>query len=225
MGQGDAAAGEATLKVFPADYRTVLEGLNADALQLEAELSGQGCAAPDGTAQQAYYNAHKSDFRSVCLAHILVGTEAEADQLYAQLQAGANFADLAKANSTDSTAPQGGDLGCATKGSLVPEFDSAAFGAAPGVVTKPVQTQFGWHLILVDHFVDETFEQAQNIVERAMQSAASDALNEWLSTATGDAKVTVSSRYGKWDDSTNSVVARSAASDSTTTTAVGTIGP
>ena len=80
-------------------------------------------------------------------AHILVATEEEAKKLKAEIDAGADFAELAKAHSTDGAAANGGDLGWFGRGQLVKEFEDAVFKMAAGEVSEPVQTQFGWHLI------------------------------------------------------------------------------
>jgi peptidyl-prolyl cis-trans isomerase C len=67
-----------------------------------------------------------------------------------ELQGGADFATLAQERSTGPSAPSGGDLGYFQRGQMVPEFAEAAFALEPGEVTpEPVQTQFGWHVIMV----------------------------------------------------------------------------
>lgn len=81
--------------------------------------------------------------------HILVDTEEEAKKLKAELDKGADFAELANKNSKDSRDGSGGDLGYFTRERMVPEFAEAAFSAEKGKVVGPVKTQFGWHLILV----------------------------------------------------------------------------
>lgn len=83
-------------------------------------------------------------------AHILVGTQELVTQLAEQVRSGASFEELAKVSSTDTaTAPTGGDLGWFTRTEMVPPFADAAFGTAPGELSQPIQTQFGWHLIKV----------------------------------------------------------------------------
>ena len=83
--------------------------------------------------------------------HILVGSEAQAQEVIAQLAGGAAFAALAAEHSVDPSArSNGGDLGFFRREQMVPEFAEAAFALAPGEHTKkPVQSQFGWHVIEV----------------------------------------------------------------------------
>lgn len=81
--------------------------------------------------------------------HILVSSEDKANDLKGQIEAGADFAELAKANSTCPSSRQGGDLGSFGPGQMVPEFDSVVFSAPVGTVQGPVKTQFGFHLLEV----------------------------------------------------------------------------
>jgi peptidyl-prolyl cis-trans isomerase C len=82
--------------------------------------------------------------------HILVATEAEAADLRAQLDGGADFAELAAAHSTDGSAAGGGSLGWFGPGMMVKPFGDAVVALKPGEIAGPVQTQFGWHLIKLD---------------------------------------------------------------------------
>jgi peptidyl-prolyl cis-trans isomerase C len=81
--------------------------------------------------------------------HILVDKEADAKAIIAQLKAGANFEDIAKAKSKDpGSAKNGGDLGWVSDKSLVPEFSKAMVQLKTGQITdKPVKSQFGYHII------------------------------------------------------------------------------
>ena len=84
-------------------------------------------------------------------SHILVETQAAAIDLIAQLDAGANFQELAKTNSTGPSGPNGGDLGWFSPNQMVKPFSDAVGELADGEYTKePVQTQFGWHVIIRD---------------------------------------------------------------------------
>ncbi len=81
-------------------------------------------------------------------AHILVATEDEAKALKAEIDGGADFAELAKTKSSDpGSAQNGGDLGWFGPGMMVEPFEKAVMTMQPGAVSGPVQTQFGWHII------------------------------------------------------------------------------
>ena len=79
--------------------------------------------------------------------HILVKTEEACQALKDQIEAGADFADLARDHSQCPSGKQGGDLGEFSQGQMVPEFDRVVFSGEVGVVHGPVQTQFGYHLL------------------------------------------------------------------------------
>ena len=81
--------------------------------------------------------------------HILVDTEALCLQLKAEIEAGADFADIARRKSTCPSRMRGGDLGAFRQGEMVPEFDEAVFTGALNTLLGPVKTQFGYHLIEV----------------------------------------------------------------------------
>lgn len=83
-------------------------------------------------------------------SHILVETEAEAQSLIEQLNDGADFVALAQEFSTGPSGPNGGALGWFGTGMMVPEFENAVSGLELGAVSAPVQTQFGWHVIILN---------------------------------------------------------------------------
>lgn len=81
--------------------------------------------------------------------HILVETQAKASDLIAQLDDGADFEELARVNSTGPSAPSGGDLGWFAPNQMVEPFANAVSALEDGEYTaEPVQTEFGWHVIL-----------------------------------------------------------------------------
>ncbi len=104
--------------------------------------------------------------------HILVKTEDEAKEIIAELDAGKDFAELAKAKSEDSNKDDGGDLGWFSKGRMVPEFEEAAFGLEKGAYTRtPVKSQFGFHVIKVTDKRPQqppAFEQVQAQIRSLM---------------------------------------------------------
>ncbi|HEY7208153.1 MAG TPA: peptidylprolyl isomerase [Gaiellaceae bacterium] len=98
-----------------------------------------------------YYNAHKSQYQipaSRTVRHILVNSKSLADRIYSQLRGGASFAALAKKYSKDpGSAARGGSLGTIQQGQTVPQFDKAAFALPTRGLSKPVHSQYGWHII------------------------------------------------------------------------------
>ena len=87
--------------------------------------------------------------------HILVPTEEEANAIAADLAKGADFATLAKEQSTDQgTGANGGELGWFIAEEMVPPFSAAAFALEPGGISAPVQSEFGWHIIEVEEKAD-----------------------------------------------------------------------
>lgn len=81
--------------------------------------------------------------------HILVDTEEECLQLKDRIDAGEDFADVARAHSNCPSKAQGGDLGQFGPGMMVKEFDAVVFSADINTVQGPVKTQFGYHLLEV----------------------------------------------------------------------------
>ncbi len=79
--------------------------------------------------------------------HILVPDEAKCQELKGQIEAGADFADVAKEHSQCPSGARGGDLGTFGQGQMVPEFDQVVFNDELNTVHGPVKTQFGYHLL------------------------------------------------------------------------------
>lgn len=82
-------------------------------------------------------------------SHILVKDEKTAKKLKDELDTGADFSKVAKKHSICPSKEQGGDLGFFGKGQMVREFEDSAFSLPIGVVSAPVKTEFGYHLIVV----------------------------------------------------------------------------
>lgn len=81
--------------------------------------------------------------------HILVDTEAKCNELKSAIENGADFAQVARENSSCPSSRDGGNLGTFGRGQMVREFDEVVFSAPVGVVQGPVKTQFGYHLVEV----------------------------------------------------------------------------
>ena len=82
-------------------------------------------------------------------AHILVRTREEIDTVVAELAGGRDFADVAAQYSLDGSAQQGGDLGWFGPGVMIAPFEAAVMALEPGQTSEPVETQFGWHVVLL----------------------------------------------------------------------------
>ena len=108
--------------------------------------------------------------------HILVETEEEARAIIEELDGGADFATLAQEKSTGPSGPNGGDLGWFGPGMMVKPFEDATVGLEPGSYGKdPVQTQFGWHVILLEDKRDQAapeLEEVRGEIEAELQNAA-----------------------------------------------------
>ncbi len=137
----------------------------------------------------------------VCASHILLDTEEDAQAALERVQAGEDFAEVAGDVSTGPSGPDGGDLGCALLGNYVAEFAQGAFEAEVGVPTEPVQSSFGWHIILVAERTDPDVDLDVVRENAATVLSAQDGQNlvqEWLLAAVSEADVTVEPEYGDW---------------------------
>lgn len=103
----------------------------------------------DEEARKRYENSKPLfSTESVGTSHIMVKTQAEAEAILKELQAGTDFAELAKAKSQDTgSAEKGGDLGSLRRGQTVPEFEEEAFRLKDGELSAVIQTQYGFHIL------------------------------------------------------------------------------
>jgi len=156
-----------------------LENINQETSVSEEEL-------------RKYYEEHKSEYDQLRGSHILIRmqgspvpvrpgekdlTEAEAlakaQEIRKKLEAGGDFAELAKSESDDTqSGSKGGSLGVFRRNQMVPAFDEAAFKLKPGELSEPVKTQFGYHLIKIESKEDWEFDQAKAELERRLKPEA-----------------------------------------------------
>lgn len=157
------------------EYRSALAVyLDADAMARDTQIS-------DEEIQEAYA-AEKEKYRTVerrRARHILVETLEEANALNEQIAGGADFAAIAKEKSKDTfSAEKGGDLDFFEHKEMTPTFAEAAFALEKGVLSEPVQSPFGYHLIEVtdiDAAKQLTVEDAKgSILARLKQEKAED---------------------------------------------------
>jgi peptidyl-prolyl cis-trans isomerase C len=122
--------------------------------------------------------------------HILVESQATASDLIVQLNEGGDFAELAKANSTGPTGPNGGDLGWFSPEQMVAPFSDAVAALEDGAYTsEPVQTQFGWHVILREESRDNqppTLDSVRDVLKQRVEQAKFQGYLESLRTNGGD---------------------------------------
>lgn len=121
--------------------------------------------------------------------HILVATEEEAKEIAERLKKGEDFATVAKEKTKDPSA-EDGDLGFFTRGQMLKPFEDAAFALKVDEVSEPVQTQFGWHIIVVEEKRTRplpSFDDVKdNIVIQLTQQKAKQTLRDLHETAKVD---------------------------------------
>ncbi len=125
--------------------------------------------------------------------HILLKTEEDAKNVIAELDKGGDFAELAKQHSTGPTGPSGGDLGWFSPSQMVQPFSEAVAKLEKGQYTKePVQTQFGWHVILREDSREATPPAYDDIKDQLQMVVQNQNLQQYLqelrNTATLDVK-------------------------------------
>ena len=124
--------------------------------------------------------------------HILVDSEEEAADLITQLDAGADFAALAQEFSTGPTGPNGGDLGWFAPDRMVAPFSEAVQSLEPGAHTSaPVQTQFGWHVILLEDTRDQQAPGIESLRVELTTIAQQQLVQEYLESLRQSANVAI----------------------------------
>ena len=111
--------------------------------------------------------------------HILVDGQDKAKEIEDKLKAGSSFEDLAKAESTDTgSKDKGGDLGWFARGTMIAEFDDAAFKLDVNQISDPIQTTYGWHIIQV-------LEKDPNrpLEPQALEQAKTAVISKWMDNA------------------------------------------
>ncbi|PKK39723.1 Peptidyl-prolyl cis-trans isomerase PpiD [Clostridiaceae bacterium JG1575] len=134
-------------------YRTQMEQAEKD-IRFNATMNQiMSGLSVDDEEVKAHYDSNPSAFskgETIAARHILVDSKEKAETIKGQIEAGAvTFEAAAKEHSSCPSKESGGDLGRFGQGSMVPEFDQAAFSAPLNEVSEPVKTMFGYHLIQV----------------------------------------------------------------------------
>ncbi len=153
-------------------------------------------AVADKVTEEAIQRAYEADFanadpgKEFNAAHILVETEDEAKALIEELNGGADFAELAREHSTGPSGPNGGALGWFGEGMMVPEFEAAAIALEPGSYSEPVQTQFGWHVVLLNETRVKDAPTLDAVRDQIAAQLQETAVAELLAVATEGSEVT-----------------------------------
>lgn len=123
-------------------------------------------------------------------AHILVETEDEAKKLKADLDGGADFAELAKVHSKDpGSGAGGGDLGWFGLGMMIKPFEDAVVAMEPGQVSDPLQTQFGWHIIKLNETRLAAVPPLEDVREELAEGIEGAAVEALVADLTGAANI------------------------------------
>ncbi len=173
----------------------------ADEKLENAYVQQQVTTQMNDAAVQAEYNkdyAHKPGPEQVEARHILVKTQAQAEDIIKQLDHGASFAKLAQKDSIDPGAKDGGELGWFGQGDMVQAFADAAFALKTGQYTKtPVQTQFGWHVILLEgRRASPTPPLDDALKQQIRNKIADDVIKAALTNARAQVKIVVNNPDG-----------------------------
>ncbi len=166
--------------------------------RVEEALVAAGDPITDQELQDEY-DRQLYALTDACVSHILVATEEEANAVKARLDGGEDFATVAGEEGTDGTAESGGDLGCSTLDRYVPEFSQGVMDATIAEPTSPVQSQFGFHIILVRERTTTPFEEVEADLRTQIENVRRGSLlQDWLLGVLGEANISVEEQYGTW---------------------------
>jgi len=123
-------------------------------------------------------------------SHILVDTEDEAKELAQMLSDGSDFAELAREKSTGPSGPSGGLLGWFGAGMMVPEFEAAVLALKVGEISAPVQTQFGWHIVILNETRLQDAPEIETVREELEAEIQQTAVENVITKLTESADIT-----------------------------------
>jgi peptidyl-prolyl cis-trans isomerase C len=124
-------------------------------------------------------------------AHILVETREEAASLVEELEAGADFAALAREHSTGPSGPNGGALGWFGPGTMVAPFQEAVEAMSPGDISAPVETQFGWHVIRLNETRVPDTPSLDDVRDALVEKVQREAVDAYIAQARDAADITM----------------------------------
>jgi parvulin-like peptidyl-prolyl isomerase len=178
----------------------VQELVRASIVQQEVAKALAEAQYTDAQLQQQYQQSI-GDYTTLHVDHILVDSKAKAEEVYKQVTApGAtlqDFQNLAKQVSTDPQAKQTGGELTLPASQLVSEFSDAALKLKPGEISKPVHTQYGWHVIYMIDKQVTPFAQAR---DKILQQVSTKAFQDYVQSQVGQIQVDPS--FGRFDPTT-----------------------
>jgi len=146
-------------------------------------------------AVRAAYDTFVADFvpqDEIRASHILVSDEAEANEIKAELDGGADFATIAQEKSIDPGAANGGDLGFFGKGMMVAPFEAAAFALTDiGEISAPVQSQFGWHIIRLEEKRQSAPPAFEQVAGQLQQQLLMDTFDDTVARLMSDVAIDI----------------------------------
>jgi foldase protein PrsA len=189
--------------------RPELDELAGRILLFQKVQQAIGADQADEAALRAQYEKNILSFTTIDTEHILLKTQAEAKDAYDKVTApGAteqDFLDLAKKISIDPSAKDNsGAIGPSTSPPLDAAYAAAAVALKPGEIARPVQSQFGWHVIRLVSTKVQSFADAKATLA---QQQGTQAFDTWLTDAVVAAQVDVNPKYGRFDAQTGTVTA------------------
>jgi peptidyl-prolyl cis-trans isomerase C len=162
--------------------------------QILADAAAQKYVKANEPSDQELHAAYDTatDKTEYHASHILVPTKEKAEQLIKKIKGGAKFEDVAKAESTDNSKANGGDLGWFTLARMVKPFGDAVKTLKKGDITQePVQTQYGWHIIKLEDTRDAPFDQMKSqLTNGIMQKKFADYIESLKKNAKIEKKLT-----------------------------------
>jgi peptidyl-prolyl cis-trans isomerase C len=155
------------------DYKRRLAAYQAKALRDTYLAQKIGPQITEEEIKKVYDDEAKkvTETERIRARHILVASEKEAVTITEKIAAGGKFEDLAKQYSLDGSKDYGGDLGYFTAPEMVPEFSKAAFALEKGKVSKPIKTDFGWHVIKLEDRklgAAQPYDQVKSAIRNAL---------------------------------------------------------
>jgi hypothetical protein len=183
---------EETFKALPSDYQKNFLLTQQYIQSLLTDAAGD---------PKAYFDKNPDQFISACVKHILVPAKADADAAKKRIEGGEAFDKVAQEVSQDpGSKDSGGDLGCNGLSGFVKPFSEAAVKAELNKLTDPVQTEFGYHLLLVSKREPAKWDEAaQQQATQAAQTAGVEGLRQRLSDRVKQAGTTVNADFARLD--------------------------